>query len=146
MLGSCYSGSLQQRLSQQHMTSTFEWHQRSPEISLETYVSRARIALGKALTCKTLVYLDTNYWIMLRQAANDAEANRAHTGLLDMLRRRVASGVLLCPISASTFLELMKQADPRSRLSTSSLIDELSRGVAKPLISGICTRGTENCS
>jgi hypothetical protein len=112
------------------MTSTFERHQHLPEISLETHVRRAQITLGEGLTDKVLVYLDSNYWINLQHAANDAEANPAHASLLDMLRKKVTSGVLLCPISASTFLELMKQADPRSRQSTGSLIDELSQGVA----------------
>ena len=78
----------------------------------------AQITLGERLADKVLVYLDSNYWINLQQAADDAETDPAHARLLDILRNRVASGVLLCPISMSTFLELMKQTDPQSRLST----------------------------
>lgn len=91
---------------------------------------QAQITLGEELTDKVLVYLDSNYWINLRRAANDSQTNPAHANLLDMLRKKVAAGMLLCPISASTFVELMKQSDPESRLSTSALIDELSHGVA----------------
>jgi len=112
------------------MISSFEWHQRTLDVSLETQVRRAQITLGEGLSDKALVYLDSNYWINLQQAANCPESERAHARLLNILRKKVASGVLLCPISASTFLELIKQADPKSRLSTSALIDELSQGVA----------------
>lgn len=34
-----------------------------------------------------------------------------------------------CPISEGSFLELMKQTDVKSRLSTASLVDQLSKGV-----------------
>jgi hypothetical protein len=113
------------------MNSTFEHNQRTPEVSLEAHVRRTRVALGEAVTRKTVVYLDTNYWICLRQAAQGApNADSAYATLLEWLRKAVAAGMLVCPISASTFLELMKQADPVSRLSTASLINELSEGVA----------------
>jgi hypothetical protein len=113
-----------------NIVSAFELHQRTPEVSLEMHERNARISLGERLSSKTLVYLDTKYWIILRQAVGNAEANGKHANLLALLRTKVASGVLLCPISASTFIELMKQDDPQSRLSTASLIDELSQGVA----------------
>jgi hypothetical protein len=84
------------------MVSTFEWHQRTPEISLDAHVRHAQITLGEELIEKVLIYLDSNYWINLRRAANDSQTNPAHANLLDMLRKKVAAGVLLCPISAST--------------------------------------------
>lgn len=104
--------------------------QHTPEVPLETHVRRAQITLGEWLSGKGLVYLDSNYWINLQKAANCPGTSPAHARLLDNLRKGAASGVLLCPISASTFLELIKQADPESRLSTAALIDELSQGVA----------------
>jgi hypothetical protein len=111
------------------MASTFDWHLRFPEISLEAHVRRAEITLGAKIGDKVLVYLDSNYWINLRRAAN-SRTNPAHVKLLDILRKKVAAGVLLCPISESTFVELMKQCDPETRRSTSALIDVLSQGVA----------------
>jgi hypothetical protein len=110
--------------------SPFAFHQRTPEVPLDEHVRRSIIKLGQWLNRKRLIYLDTNFWIALRQAAGNANTNRTDLALLDALRRNVASGKVLCPISASTFFELLKQGNPTSRLSTGSLIDELSRGIA----------------
>lgn len=50
--------------------------------------------------------------------------------LLDALVAGVAAGRLICPISDTLFLELMKQSDLATRGATAELIDELSCGVA----------------
>jgi hypothetical protein len=83
--------------------SSFPRHQRSREVSLEDHVRSAQITLGERLTGKALVYLDSNYWINLQQATKDAETDTAHVRLLEILRNRVASGALPCPISNGHF-------------------------------------------
>jgi hypothetical protein len=114
---------------QQDLSLNFDFHRSTPEISLDQHERHLCIALGESLNGKKLVYLDTKYWIILREAATNADGDPANATLLDMLRRKVALGTLLCPISASTFVELMKQTDTTSRLATATLIDELSHGV-----------------
>lgn len=64
--------------------------------------------------------------------------------LLNILRRGVASGRLVCPISVSTFLELMKQRDLSTRIGTAQIIDELSLGTA--MVPPQVVLGTEVCS
>jgi hypothetical protein len=54
------------------MESTFEWHQQNPDISLDAYVKARRVVLGESLSAKKLIYLDTNYWITLHEAAEKA--------------------------------------------------------------------------
>ena len=71
-----------------------------------------------------------NYWILLR-AANKNSGSTKGVELLDLLRKGVAGGILLCPVSESVFDELMKQSDPASRLITATLIDELSLGATQ---------------
>jgi hypothetical protein len=88
------------------------------------------VVLGESLSAKKLIYLDTNYWITLHEAAEKAGADAIEFRLLSALRTAVAAGLVLCPISANTFIELMKQTDARSRHAMASLIDELSQGVA----------------
>ncbi|UXS53088.1 hypothetical protein FY148_10705 [Agrobacterium tumefaciens] len=102
-------------------------HLREPNITIDQHVRSQQIALGQALSERRAVYLDTKFWILLRNAQKDAQTSEAHE-LLTRLRNAVASGVLFCPISESIFLELMKQEDVASRSATASLIDELSLG------------------
>jgi hypothetical protein len=112
------------------MQSTFQWHQQNPDISLDDYVKARRVILGQLLSTKKLIYLDTNYWITLHEAAQKTDSEAIEFRLLRALRNGVATGLILCPISANTFIELMKQTDARSRYAVASLIDELSQGVA----------------
>lgn len=94
--------------------------------------SRARqIELGRSIALRHKIYLDACFWIIMRDTALGIRAEPAARRLLDDLRQGVANGCLICPISASMFLELMKQPyDPGRRVGTSKLIDELSLGVS----------------
>lgn len=101
---------------------------RAPETSTDQHIRRAHLALGASLEERKAVYLDTKFWILLRDAQRFPERTEA-APLLDLLCKGVASGALFCPISESVFVELMKQSDPVSRLVMASLIDQLSQGV-----------------
>ena len=104
-------------------------HLREPDITIDQHVRHSQIILGQEIAGRNAIYLDMKFWILLREA--DRHAGTASTAkLLDYLRKGTAKGALFCPISESTFLELMKQADQVSRLATASLIDELSLGIA----------------
>ena len=109
--------------------SDIDARRRSPHISFSEHVRHSRIRLGKELAAKRAIYLDTKYWILLRDAnSNDAKA--APTRLLRILRRGVADGKIFCPISEAVFVELFKQQSLQSRIKTATLIDELSLGVS----------------
>ncbi|WP_291512534.1 hypothetical protein [Abyssibacter sp.] len=79
---------------------------------------------------KLKVYLDVRFWILLRGAMLKLSSNEVPARLLAMLRQLVRSGAVICPISETVFIELMKQSDRRTRTATASLIDELSGGVS----------------
>ena len=75
----------------------------------------------------TAIYLDTNFWIMLR------EGERASPGsILNRLFRKFLSLKLeqriICPVTQETFFEIQKQADDRSRFDTFAIVDTLSEG------------------
>lgn len=53
----------------------------------------------------------------------------ASAQLLREVRAAVELGAILCPISESVFLELLKQQDLQTRRATAELIDEFSHGV-----------------
>lgn len=107
--------------------SSIERHRASPEVSLEQHRRRRVHAFGRSLMPRKAVYLDLRFWIGLRDAARYNEPGMM-MDLLYALRGAVAAGQVFCPITDSTFLEMFKQADPRSRAATADLISELSLG------------------
>ena len=100
-------------------------------MSIERHSRDRQIELGRTLHGRSKVYLDTRFWIIVRDAALGVRTDPASRKLLHHLRRGVANRRLVCPISASMFLELMKQPyTPGRRIGTAELIDELSLGVS----------------
>jgi len=104
-------------------------HRLTPNISLPEHVQACQKELADSLKNKTSIYLDVKFWIMLREAVFGFRCDLLATELLRLLRELVARNKAFCPISESTFVELLKQSDPRSRAATAQLIDEFSLGV-----------------
>ncbi len=99
--------------------------------TIDAYTRSRQIELARSIEGRAKVYLDVNFWIIARDAAAGTDACKAARELLELLRRGVAEGTLVCPISESTFIELMKQRNtPTRRIATARLIDELSLGVS----------------
>lgn len=126
------SDALRARLSptSEALRASFERHRAEPHVSVEAHVRRLRLALAGSVAERSVVYLDTRYWIFLRDAALKCPQQLAHLELLSALRERVAAGRAFCPLSAATFLELLKQTIPESRRVVAEIVDELSLGVA----------------
>jgi hypothetical protein len=98
----------------------------SSDVSLDAYVRSLQIELAHTLENKKAIYLDIKFWIILRDVVAGLRNDPAELDLLLLLREGVVKGILFCPISDSTFAELLKKADLVSRKVTASLIDELS--------------------
>lgn len=116
-------------LDKNSLRSGLDKHRSEPNVPIDAYVRARRIELGKGVTGRRLIYLDKRYWIILRDVVLKRRADPASVHLLEMLRTRVLNQHIICPISQSTFVELLKQADLRTRRETAVLIDELSLGV-----------------
>ena len=112
------------------MQYTIDEHLASPEVTLDQHVRQSQIALACSLEGQLAIYLDVKYWIILRDAATGAMASGDALKLLRRLRELTGSRKAFCPISESTFAELFKQRDERTRRATAALVDELSGGVA----------------
>lgn len=112
------------------MNSTLKEHLASPEVLLDGHVRRRHSELARKLETRQAIYLDQKFWIALRQIAAAKHPTADQRELLDLLRTRVSTGRAFCPISESTFIELLKQEDHKSREATARLIDELSLGVS----------------
>jgi len=92
------------------------------------YFTARRVELAESVLGKERVYLDLNFWQMLRDVALGRRTESSLTTILGLLRSSVAAGRRICPISDATFLELMKQED-KAALATAQLVDDLSQGV-----------------
>lgn len=108
----------------------FAFHRATPQVTVEQHVRRRIIELGEWVMARDRVYLDKCFWIYLRDARMSEPSPTGASALLAFLVAGVSAGRLICPISDALFLELMKQADPATRIATAELIDELSCGVS----------------
>jgi hypothetical protein len=115
-------------------------HRANPEVSIDQHVERCVVALGRSLDDRTAIYLDTKFWIILRECAAGTRTDALELELLHRLRTLVAEGKVFCFVSESHLFEFLKQDDMNSRLRP-RIVDELSLGVA--LIDERMRMGTE---
>lgn len=99
------------------------------DIRLDAYVRSRQLELARSLDNKKAIYLDIKFWIILRDVVEGVRNDSAEVELLSILREGVGKEKFFCPISDSTFAELLKKADVKSREVTADLIDELSLGI-----------------
>ncbi len=111
------------------IAASFEFHRRHPEISIDQYVKAKALELAESIQGLEKIYLDKRFWVLLRDAHMGRSKIQAVDELLGKIRSAVRSGKVLCPISESVFLELLKQQDLTTRQATAELIDEFSHGI-----------------
>src|SRR5437016_3630154 len=111
--------------------NTIERHRQEPGRSLGAYARDRRIELGRSIAGRRKIYLDTKYWLFLRDyRLNRSTGGPAIARLSTMIHEGVASGTLICPISSSIFAEICRQTDPITLRESVQLIDTLSQGVS----------------
>jgi hypothetical protein len=109
---------------------TINYHLAHPEISLDRYVRSKMLTTADRVLARKRVYLDTRFWILMRDVFLGRSKDPLHEHISDRLRQLVTAGRVICPINADTLAELLKQRDATTRLATAKLIDELSLGAA----------------
>jgi hypothetical protein len=110
--------------------SALQRHIASPYVTLDAHVQDCHIALSEGLRPRRIIYLDTKYWIILRDVVAGVRTADSEIELLNALRKLVSAGKAFCPLSESIFAEMLKQSDERTRIATAKMIDELSLGIA----------------
>jgi hypothetical protein len=111
------------------MTGLIDAHRAKPNVSVEEHLQTRIAKLAQLVTSRRRIYLDTRYWILLRDASLNRAQQPIHDVLLDALRQGVCVGTMICPLSVSTYFELLRQSDENTRNATIRLMDELSQGV-----------------
>lgn len=109
--------------------SAFERHQQEPTITPGSYLRRMNLALGQKTSSLNHIYLDTKFWLLLRDVQMGKTQDPELETLLNILVKTVSSKKLICPASDIILSELLKQSDPNTRLATVRLIDRLSKGI-----------------
>lgn len=107
----------------------YERHRAEPNVSVDDYLRRKQIELGRSLEGRAIVYLDMWVWNRISDHVLKATNDPSMSALYRRLLSEVAAGRVVCPVSESLFLELMKQGHPRTRMATAEVIDALSGGV-----------------
>lgn len=115
--------------SLRRMLDSWAVHADRPHESVEQLLIRRKSELASWVLSRRRVYLDTRFWIFLRDAAMGAPQRSVHSTLLDLLKSKVASGEVLCPLNESAIFELIHQEDPEKRAASVRLMDALSMGV-----------------
>lgn len=98
-------------------------------LKIKSYIDDKFLDLGRNSFSRTNIYLDTNFWVNIRDHLSGKNCSQEISDLLNYLRPRVKNGQLICTYSSYTFSELMKHLDKDVRLLTAQIIDELSNGI-----------------
>ena len=108
--------------------STIGEHLKSSQVAFLEYVRGSERRLGESIAQREPIYLDTKFWILMRNASRGKETSNT-VALLTLLKQAVNEGKVFCPISSALFVELMRQDSLRSRMETAKTIDDLSLGI-----------------
>jgi hypothetical protein len=103
--------------------NTFEKHRSETGKSLDAYPKERRLGLGEAIADRHKVYLDTKYWLLLREDKFSRSHDPVIAKLSELLHEGVRSKRLICPISTDIVLEIFKQSDPVTLGCSVELVD-----------------------
>lgn len=109
---------------------TFEKHKLEPDKTIGKYIKESRVNLGEEISPLCKIYLDTNFWLELRDVILGTSQNSNFELLYNILHKSIKLGKVICPISSEHLYELFLQTDPKTLYTTVNLIDDFSKGVA----------------
>lgn len=110
--------------------TTLEDHFADPDITIDQHVDARALNLANQLVGKAAIYLDTRFWIVVREVRDGTRTKPIERKLVHHLEALVGAGRAFCPIAEPTFSELMKQGDEEQRVATAQVVDDLSCGAS----------------
>lgn len=96
--------------------------------TMDAYTQQFKIKVGDMVLKRHRFYLDTKYWIFMRDASL-GKATTVQTNIYKKLEDLVKKEIAICPLSPHTFEELMNIGDREKRLNMAQVMDELSQQV-----------------
>ena len=109
---------------------TLDKHIAQPGISVDEYLQSLCMGLASDIKNKKIIYLDTNFWLTLRDVELGRTKNSSAQAFYDVARELKEREVCIFPVSQDVFLEVMKQSDNSTRSATAQVIDHFSDGVS----------------
>lgn len=97
--------------------------------SLLEYYTVLQLELSKKVLNKKIIYLDTKFWVLLRDGLLYPEKKILEKELLLLSESLFENGKCIFPITEDVFMEVMKQTDSTTLIATAQVIDKLSDGV-----------------
>lgn len=110
-------------------TYTFDKHLKEPDKTFNQYLKEKKVDLGYSLKGIKKIYLDTKYWLLLRDAWLGRARHKEQADLLQLINKLKVEGMITCPISEDIFVEIIKQTDQETLKASIELIDNLSNGI-----------------
>jgi len=102
--------------------NTLRYHLDHPEVDPATYIRQRRIAHGRRIMSMRRIYLDTKYWVYLREVLM-GRGSVAQREIFNELQKLRDNEKIICPVSYSVFIELLRQSDSATRMATARVID-----------------------
>ena len=101
---------------------------RRPGVAYGKHVQAAKVALGASLDSVCKIYLDTNFWLRLRDVCLGRNTDTDWCMMRQQLQEMATAKQVVCPLSEETFREVFLQSDSNTLKETLRLIDQLSLG------------------
>jgi hypothetical protein len=95
---------------------------------INDHIKAERLKLRAAIAGRIIIYLDTKFWIILRE--QNRKTDPYEKQLLHLVFRLYDVGKCVFPISEITFWEILKQHDKVTLYDTVNLVDKLSSGLS----------------
>lgn len=97
-------------------------------VDIEAFSQQFKFDIGNMMLKKHRIYLDTKYWIFMRDASI-GRLSTIQTEIYKSLKYLVEKEIVICPLSPHVFYELMNIGDEEKRLKMAQVMDELSQQV-----------------
>lgn len=113
-----------------NFVNNFEFHKNNPKQPPHDYYRSLRLKLSEQVLTKKIIYLDTKFWVLMKNGLLDPINFPLENELLTLIIELSSQGKYIFPISEDVFLEVIKQTDTKTLKATAELIDKLSQGVS----------------
>ena len=104
-------------------------HWNNTHISTDEYVRQKRIELAQYIKNRKIVYLDTKYWIILRDAVTNKSNQPLDYKLLETVIQLSQNKKCIFPISEDVLIEVVKQENRALVEKIAQTIDKLSEHI-----------------
>lgn len=93
---------------------------------VNSFIEQESLKLTEVIGDRKKIYLDINYWILLRDKDKRTWQEQA---IFETLNRLVETKKCVCPISDVVFYEILKQSDTSTRNDTIKIVEKFSSGI-----------------